>query len=73
MAFILVFVTATILASSITYCVMAKQPNTEQQKTKVKQPEIIHAEFNDSILNSETALSSFLLIFSRFIFFIDTS
>ena len=62
LAFVLVFVTATILASSITYCVMAKQPNKEQQKTKVKQPEIIHAEFNDSILNSETALKDAVVI-----------
>ena len=37
LAFVLVFVTAAILASSITYCVMAKQADKKhKQKLKLK-------------------------------------
>ena len=65
-AFVLVFVTAAILASSITYCVMAKQADKKQEQTKVKvkvkQPKIIHSKFNYSILNSETALKDAVVI-----------
>ena len=61
---IAIFLVATILGGTVSYCVIAKQADKKQEQTKVKvkQPEIIHSKFNYNILSSETALKDAVVI-----------
>lgn len=59
---IAIFLVATILGGTVSYCVIAKQADKKQEKIETKQPKIIHAKFNYNILSSETALKDAVVI-----------